>query len=202
MARSKVHSKLFLWLSIISSLFIITLQFFQWKLVEMFTVFVMPFVWLFLYIFFLVVFILSIIRLFKKKEWKPLFIQAITIVLLLFIPFNQVALNVDFKLNKSERNEVISKIQDGTYKPNVSHNNSLIHLPDDYTDLSKGGGDIIVEKEGEDYSILFFTFRGVLDNFSGFVFSPNDKKPHSHLFGGDFKEVVKMEENWYFVSSS
>ena len=124
------------------------------------------------------------------------------ILLLFLIPFNQIIIDKDFKENKSDRNEVIYKIKDGTFKPNVSYNSSLIHLPDEYEHLSKGGGDIVIEKQGESYSVLFFTFRGVLDGFSGFVYSPNDKKPQLDSFGGDFKEIVKIDEYWYFVSSS
>lgn len=145
---------------------------------------------------------MSIIWLFKKKDWKPFGVQTFTILLLFLIPFNQIIIDIDFKANKSERNEVISKIKDGTFKPNVSYNSSLIHLPDEYEHLSKGGGDIVIEKQSESYSVLFFTFRGVLDGFSGFVYSPNDKKPQLGLFDGDFKEIVKIDENWYFVSSS
>ncbi|WP_156187528.1 hypothetical protein [Peribacillus loiseleuriae] len=181
------------------------LQFFQWELIEIFTPFLMPFVWLIVYGFFLVGFIVAIIGLFKKKDWKPFGIQIITILLLLLlflIPFNQIVLDIDFKVNKSERDEIILKIHDGTFSPNVSHNSSLMHLPDKYDHLSKGGGDIVIEKQGEHYSVLFFTFRGVLDSFSGFVYSPNDKKPQSGSFGGDFKQIVKIDENWYFVAAS
>ncbi|PZX08220.1 hypothetical protein C7437_1011344 [Psychrobacillus insolitus] len=190
------------WLSILSCLLLIFLQFFQWNLIEIFTPFFMPFVWFLVYGFFLVVFIVSIIWLFKKKDWKPFVVLIITILLLFLIPFNQIIIDKDFKENKSDRNEVIYKIKDGTFEPNVSYNSSLIHLPDEYEHLSKGGGDIVIEKQSESYSVLFFTFRGVLDGFSGFVYSPNDKKPQLDSFGGDFKEIVKIDEYWYFVSSS
>jgi hypothetical protein len=197
-----VKVKKSLMISIISSLFVIFIQFFQWKLIEIFTPFLMPFVWLIVNGFFLVVFIVSVINLFKKKEWKPVGIQAITILLLFLIPFNEIVLNIDFKTNKSERFEIVSKIQAGTFMPNVSHNPSLIHLPNEYEHLSIGGGDIVIEKQGEEYSVLFFTYRGVLDSFSGFVYSPNDKTPPSHSFGGDFKQIEKITKNWYFVASS
>ena len=194
--------KMIFWLAITSSSFIISLQFFQWKIIEIITPFLMPFVWLLAYGFFLGVFIVTIIWLIMQKDWKPFGVLLITIILLFLIPFNQIEIDRDFKVNKSERDEVISKIQDGSFKPNVSYNSSLIHLPHEYEHLSKGGGDIVIEKQSENTSILFFTFRGVLDSFSGFVYSPNDQKPQLGSFGGDFKEIVKIDENWYFVSSS
>jgi hypothetical protein len=108
---------------------------------------------------------------------------------------------MDFKMNKSEREEVIKMVENGSLKPNVSHDSLLIHLPKEYEHLSKGGGEIIVEKTGGSYTIFFFTYRGILDNFSGFVYSPNDKRPSKNDFGGDFKEIKRYCENWYWVGS-
>lgn len=61
--------------------------------------------------------------------------------------------------------------------------------PEKYHQLSKGGGEVVIEKNGK--LIVFFMYRGVLDNFSGFVFSPSDKKPTQHDFNGDFKQILK-----------
>ncbi|WNB90949.1 hypothetical protein [Bacillus sp. NEB1478] len=187
--------------SIISSLLILLLPFLQWKLMDLLTLLLMPFAWLVVYGSFIVIFILSIIRLFKKKDWNPLGIQIIAIVLWILIPFNQIVIDLDFKWNESQRNEVIAKVNDGTLKPNVSYNPTLIHLPNEYKNLSNGGGDIVIEKHGENYAVLFFTFRGILDNFSGIVYSPNDRKP-THFFGEDFIEIEKLDDHWYFVAAN
>lgn len=128
-------------------------------------------------------------------------IQIIAIVLWILIPFNQIVIDLDFKWNESQRNEVIAKVNDGTLKPNVSYNPTLIHLPNEYKNLSNGGGDIVIEKHGENYAVLFFTFRGILDNFSGIVYSPNDRKP-THFFGEDFIEIEKLDDHWYFVAAN
>ncbi|WP_163970427.1 hypothetical protein [Oceanobacillus halotolerans] len=178
------------------------MAFFQWKLIEVFTPFFMPFVWFVVYGLFGVLFIITIIRLFWKKDWKPFVIHVVTIFLLVVIPFNQLAIHVDFLWKKSARNEVVTMIQKETLQANVSHNSSLIHLPACYTHVSSGGGDVMIDKQGEDYAVLFFTFRGVLDNFSGIVYSPNDEGPSRRSFGGDFKEIKKLDEHWYFVSSA
>lgn len=118
-------------------------------------------------------------------------------LLWLFFPLTQFMLNLDFKMNKSERKEVVEMVEQGTLKPNVSYDSSLIHLPEKYDQLSKGGGEIIIEKNGN--LILFFTYRGILDNFSGFVYLHNDKKPRQSDFDGDFKQIERLDENWYFV---
>jgi hypothetical protein len=161
----------------------------------------MPLLSLMVHGFAFVVTLMTILSLRKGFQWKPILIQSTTIFLVIFFPFTQIVLDIDFKMNKSEREEVVKMVENGTLKPNVSHNSSLIQLPKKYDQLSKGGGEIVIEKSGDNYSVLFLTFRGILDNFSGFVYSPNDKKPSPGDFRGDFKQIEKLDENWYFVGS-
>jgi len=194
------HSRLLL-LSLISSLFVILVSLFQWDLVDIITEFLMLPIWLFVYAFFIIMTIWTLIHLFKKRKWQPFVIQLITISLWFLFPFNQVNLDFNFKIHQDKREEVATKIENGVIKPNVSDSPSLIQLPKKYTQLSKGGGDIVVETKGKAKSILFFTYRGMLDNFSGFVYNPNDNKPSKSDFNGDFKQIKKVHKNWYYVSS-
>ncbi|WP_078410506.1 hypothetical protein [Priestia abyssalis] len=194
------HNQLF-FLALVSSILVVLYKFFEWQIVEILTPFLMPLLWLLVFGFFFVITIRTVITLLKNKNWKPFVIQLVTILLWLFFPFTQVLLDIDFKMNKSEREEVVSKVENGTFKPNVSYNSSLIHLPEEYDQLSKGGGEIVVEKNGDSSSILFFTFRGILDGFSGFVYSPTDQRPSRNDFDGDFKEIEKLDEHWYWVAS-
>ncbi|MFJ7976648.1 hypothetical protein ACIQZI_13245 [Peribacillus sp. NPDC096379] len=192
------HNQL-LFLSLVSSILVILIAFFQWNLIEIVTEFLMLPIWLVVFGFFIVITVKTIINLFKNTDWKPFAIQLLTVLLWLFFPFTQVMLDLDFKTNKSEREEVVKMVENGTLKPNISYDSSIIQLPEKYDQLSKGGGEIVIEKNGS--FILFFTYRGMLDNFSGFVYSPNDKKPSQHDFDGDFKQIEKLDENWYFVGS-
>ncbi|MFP7732412.1 hypothetical protein ACLHDF_03130 [Priestia aryabhattai] len=188
-------------LSLISSLLVILVSFFQWNLVDIVTEFLMLPIWLFVYAFFIIMTVWALIHLFKSRNWQPFFIQLITIALWLFFPFNQVNLDLNFKIHQDKREEVAAKIENGVINPNVSDNPSLIQLPKEYTQLSKGGGAIVLETKGKAKSILFFTYRGMLDNFSGFVYDPNDNKPSKSDFDGDFKQIEKVHKNWYYVSS-
>ncbi|MFJ8266463.1 hypothetical protein [Peribacillus asahii] len=192
------HNRL-LFLALASSILVILIAFFQWYLIDIITEFLMLPIWLVIFGFFIFITVKTIINLFKNKDWKPFTIQLLTILLWMFFPFTQVMLDLDFKMKKSEREEIVEMVEDGTLKPNVSYDSSLIQLPEKYDRLSKGGGEIVIEKN--DNSVLFFTYRGILDNFSGFVYSPNDKKPNQNDFDGDFKQIEKSEENWYFVGS-
>jgi hypothetical protein len=102
----------------------------------------------------------------KIKIGSRLPIQIVTVLLWLFFPFTQVVLDIDFKINKSEREEVVRMVESGTLKPNLSNGQSLIHLPKENEQLSKGE-EIVIENHGDNYTILFFTSRGISDNFSG-----------------------------------
>ena len=194
------HSRLLL-LSLISSLFVILVSLFQWDLVDIITEFLMLPIWLFVYAFFIIMTIWTLIHLFKKRKWQPFVIQLITISLWFLFPFDQINLDLNFKIHQDKREEVATKIENGVIKPNASDSPSLIQLPKKYTQLSKGGGDIVVETKGKAKSILFFTYRGMLDNFSGFVYNPHDNKPSKRDFNGDFKQIKKVHKNWYYVAS-
>ena len=99
-----------------------------------------------------------------------------------------------------EYNEVIDQIENGTIiVPN--RNYGLIELPVEYQHLSQGGGDIGFEKKDDYIQIFFYTFRGVLDNFSGYMYKPDDKQPNSDDFSGDWKQIVKERPYWYYCSS-
>jgi len=190
-----------LFLSLASSILVILIAFFQWNLIDIITEFLMLPIWLVVFGFFIFITVKTITNLIKKRDWKPFVIQLLTILLWLFFPFTQVMLDVDFKMNKSEREEVVAMVENGTLKPNVPNSPSTIHLPEKYEQLSKGGGEIFIEKKDNQYLILFLTHRGVLDGFSGFVYSPEDKKPNQNDFDGDIKEISKLDKNWYFVVS-
>ncbi|WP_201714934.1 hypothetical protein [Rossellomorea arthrocnemi] len=188
-------------LSVVSSVMVVALAFFQWHLVHILTPFLMPFLWLMAGGFFLVTMIFSIIAVIKRQGWKPVLIQSLTIVFIIFFPFTKVVLNMDFEKKRAERETVVKQVQEGAITSNASYNDSLIHLPKRYEKLSSGGGDILVEKKKQKWMVLFFTFRGILDSFSGFVYSSSGEKPRTGDFGGDFIEIEQLYEHWYFVSS-
>ncbi|MCA0149962.1 hypothetical protein LCD52_14275 [Rossellomorea vietnamensis] len=188
-------------MSLVSSVMLVALAFFQWHLIHILTPFLMPFLWLMAGGFFLVTIVFSIIAVFKRREWKAFILQSLTVIFLFFFPFTQVVLNMDYENNRADRETVVKKVREGAITPNVPYNDSVIHLPEEYEALSRGGGDILVEKKNEEMLVLFFTFRGILDSFSGFVYSTSGNEPLSGDFGGDFIELEKLDKHWYYVSS-
>jgi hypothetical protein len=45
------------------------------------------------------------------------------------------------------------------------------------------------------------TFRGILDNFSGFMYRFNDTAPRDGVFTGEFLEIKRLSKNWYWTAT-
>ncbi|MBY0003919.1 hypothetical protein H7K05_01175 [Priestia aryabhattai] len=200
-------------LSLCSSLFIFLLSLFQWDLDDRIGKYVSPYIWLFFVLpFFLLLTLWTLIYLFSSRKWLPLVIQVITVVLWFFIPFEQLNLDINFKLHQQKREEVAANIQSGVLKAdgvdypslipfsNEPDNSSLIDLPKEYASVSRGRDDVAVETKGKAISVLFFTSSGLFGHFSGFVYDPKNRKPSSGDFGMKFDEIEKIQKNWYYIS--
>ncbi|MGG0540850.1 hypothetical protein ABEY63_03035 [Priestia aryabhattai] len=200
-------------LSLCSSLFIFLLSLFQWDLDDRIGKYVSPYIWLFFVLpFFLLLTLWTLIYLFSSRKWLPLVIQVITFVLWFFIPFEQLNLDINFKLHQQKRKEVAANIQSGVLKAdgvdypslipfsNEPDNSSLIDLPKEYASVSRGRDDVAVETKGKAISVLFFTSSGLFGHFSGFVYDPKNRKPSSGDFGMKFDEIEKIQKNWYYIS--
>lgn len=131
----------------------------------------------------------------------PITINMVTILIVWFVPFTGIAITRDFSANLKGREKVISIIQSGDLLSNVSHNESLIALPKEYAHLSKGGGEVVVERDGDTLKVFFFTFRGVMDNFSGFACISDNTELYQGDFNGDFLEIEKKKDYWYWGAS-
>ncbi|PEL16845.1 hypothetical protein COF37_28555 [Bacillus wiedmannii] len=188
-------------ITMISGIIIIIYNLTKWYLVQLVTPFFMPFVSIAIYGSFFVIFIIGIINFIKCKNWKPLVIQLFIIIICIYVPFVKIYMKLDFIIYKEDRKQVIELIEQKKLIPNVEYNNEMIHLPKQFVSASKNGGDILVQEKENSTLIFFYTYRGILDNFSGFIYSFNDIKPIKSDFNSDFKEIIKIEKNWYYVTS-
>jgi hypothetical protein len=62
--------------------------------------------------------------------------------------------------------------------------------------------EIVVEgKDGAQY-VFFYTFRGILDSYSGFLYVSKGGAPTGYSYLGEekFTQITPLEENWYHVS--
>ncbi|PEJ29533.1 hypothetical protein [Bacillus pseudomycoides] len=188
-------------ITITSGLILIFYHFFQWYLVEFLTPFAMPFLSIAIHGWFFVMLILTIIHVIKYKSWKPFIIQITIIVIWLCTPFTLIYLKLDFIFYKENRKEVVELINRKELAPNINHDSSQIHLPERFAATSKGGGDVLIQHNKNGTLVFFFTYRGILDNFSGLIYTPNDIKPNKNDFNSEYKEITKIEKNWYYVTS-
>lgn len=168
--------------SIISSILLVLIYAFKWSLVEIITVFLMMPLYGFVWLFFIVCLVFSLTGLLDFKSigikcFVPLGVHVVALILVAYVPFTMLWLKADYMINKEQREQVVDKVLNGELQPNVKYNASLINLSDGYPRLSRGGNDIVVEDhEGLTY-VFFFTFRGVLDNYSGYLYVPKGGSP-------------------------
>lgn len=131
-------------------------------------------------------------------------LHVLTLVAVIFIPFTDIALWLDFHTKQADREAVVRAIESGELRPNVAHNPSLIALGDGQR-LSAGGNEVVVERsEGKTY-VLFFTFRGLLNNYAGFLHVPKGGDPgrfHSIDVASSDRnaQLMRLADRWYFVS--
>ena len=151
-----------------------------------------------------VIVLLSLVSLAINRESRlvtrllPVGTNIVMILLLVFVPFRNMGLQTDIKSNSEERFRVVQLIKDGELH---TDNRGMVRLPFYFRYLSKDGGVVRVEQEEDVIRVLFFTFRGVLDNFSGIIYSSADVEPQNNVFGADAKEIEKLKDNWYWIAS-
>ncbi len=197
-------------MAIISVMFgidFIVLLAFQWILVDYLTPFCMVPLLIVMSVILLILIGGSLIYLplqFKKNRWRatlPLVINLIVFLIVWFVPFTDIWLDFQFKSNWEEYTKVVHLIEEGEIQvPQDGY--GLVLLPKEYRHLSRGGGEVIVDTRGGVTRVFFFTFRGILDNFSGFMYRSDDTPPSPYDFGGDWKQIIKLRPHWYFCASA
>jgi hypothetical protein len=194
--------------AIIGSMLLL-LSIFRWTRVEWLTPFIEPLLELVVSAVFLGVTIWALVHFIRRRRSlgtirsvTPLAIDLLVLAIVIFVPFTKITIMLDFRWHLAKRTEVVDAVIDG--KMNVARSGGrgdLIHLPPKFQDLSAGGGDIMVTKKNGQVSIFFFSYRGILDSFSGFVYSTDNAKPEKGDFGGNFVEVEQLRPNWYWAAS-
>jgi hypothetical protein len=123
------------------------------------------------------------------------------------VPFTRIWLNADFHLLKSEREQVVADVLAGELRPDDGPYSllvpSLVTLGLERAHVSMGGNEILVSEKDARRYVFFFTFHGILDNYSGFLYVPDGGNPRE--FNSDFEEAentefVPYDENWVWVS--
>lgn len=180
---------------------VLLLRIFQWDLVHILTPFLMPFLVLFVYgisIIAVIIFIIICIRSFKKvRVYKSLILGLLVALILvsLFLPIDMYSENLRFLANFSKYNKAAKYMLE-----NYDNENNTM-LPSKYKSLSRGGGEVIIDGDEDNRIIMFFSFRGILDNFTVYAYVPNADAYETLESYEDWKEITCIKENWYLCIS-
>ncbi|ATP40337.1 hypothetical protein CSE16_09915 [Solibacillus sp. R5-41] len=111
-------------------------------------------------------------------------------------PLSPLFQNVEFSFKLDKREEVARQIINGEIKPSNESGN-LFLVPKKYNNFSLSDGNEVMKMNDK---LFFFTVRGILDNFSGYVFSPRGLEPTNEDVQATIIRMQKLNNNWYFVS--
>ncbi len=189
------------WIVLSSSLVLLGVIAVQWQIADALTVFGMFAVMLAAVVVQIAVLIVAIgvaIRRWRSDRWRalrPLTMWVAAAILWAVVPWTNLNLVVVWHARHARFDEVVALVRRGQLR-----GHGLTSLPSRYQSLSSNGA-IWICGSGDSATVLFFTFSGILDHFSGFVHVDPDVPPSGGCFGADRPEVVKRAPNWYFLAS-
>jgi hypothetical protein len=138
----------------------------------------------------------------RRQGWSamaPLLVATAVGALVLLTPFTDLSLNLNYCWYRGARIRIVQDVQTGRLAP---AKRGVLALGSREPYVSMGGNDLLVEEhEGRRY-VLFFTYRGVLDHYSGFLFVPNGGDPtqFADLAEARSTQIRQLDPGWYFVT--
>lgn len=190
-------------IAITSSAMLLIAQMFYWTLIEFFTVFIWIAIFGLIVLFSIAGWMWSIVHIIKnRKAWLkgsiPLLITSMSLILAYFVPFTEIWTNANFSMKRAAREEIVTKIRSGQLAASSTKDSSLIDLPSG--SRVSAGNEIVVDGLKNNPFIFFFTFRGVLDNYSGFLWVPDGRRPEEYRDAHEKgTQIIPYGDNWYFI---
>jgi len=140
------------------------------------------------------------------RRFRFVILDLVVALVAIFFPFLEVRLFCDFNFNLNKRMQVVEMARSGTLRRPHGYNRTVCALPLGFEYLSKGGGEVIVtdgnntigDIDRNSFHVLFYTFRGVLSHYSGFVYTADAKPPVDYI---DAKEIRFLRKYWYWVAN-
>jgi hypothetical protein len=139
----------------------------------------------------------------RRAEWRtaclPLTVAALFFLIAVFVPFTRLTIEYEYWIHRAAREAILNQIAAGSLRP---ASDSLLTLPSSAPLVSRGGNQVIVEMHDGSPYVLFFTFRGMLDSYAGFLHVPHggDPKKFEDLNETDRSEIEHRDGDWFFVS--
>ncbi len=197
-----------LWVTIgVASLVLLASHALEWSLLDWLTPFLLgpwfALVWLLM----LGALMLAVRHAWRRpwRAWLPALACVAAMAFSLLAPFERWWLWADFHGRLAARKTVIAAVQAGRLVPNVAHNPDLIALHGT-PQVSAGGNEVVVEHHrGQDY-VFFYTDRGLLDHYAGYLWVGGDADPRAFdaKTRGDMRTDVMSESDgkgrWYYIT--
>jgi hypothetical protein len=139
-----------------------------------------------------------------RGSWIPAVICAATLGVVTLVPFTSLWLRVNFASRKAERERIVHEVSEGTLTPDRVFPNGvgMISLPNQTPNMSAGGNEIeTAKRDGKTY-VFFYTYRGILSNYAGFLYVPTGGDPSTFETEAPPPISEKYDEHWFFVSHS
>lgn len=146
-----------------------------------------------------IVYIIKNIRLLKILAFIPFIIASAGILLILFMPFSQIKILVNFYRNIGDRERIVESIKNSELEVNE---NGYAVLPRQNKDASLEGG-VGIDKDDGILKIIFYTNHSdewFTENASGYIYVTDDIELNGNYFNSEINKCVKITDNWYYCS--
>ena len=189
-----------LWVSVL----LLGVRAFEWSLVDLLTPFLFPVLQLGVWLIFLVCWLWALSAAIVNRRLGyhaavPLIPLILVSIAVWVTPFTNVWLDVNYRWYRADRQRIVRQVQEGRLIPGRAR---LVALGQREPYVSMGGNDIIVEEHDGRRYVFFFTFRGILDHYSGFLFVPEGGSPSvfSDLGEAESTQLQQLDAQWYFAA--
>ena len=156
-------------------------------------------------LFFTVTMIVSLIFWIRNNSkydfpFLPLTINILFFGLIIILPLNKIRNRIEFATQKKQFEKtvsfVLSKQTEQTIYPET------FKLPENYKNLSVGGGEVIVINKSTQKGVFFYTFRGVPDGRIGFlkIIGNDNVTDFAKQLFNEVNEINEIGNNWYFIA--
>lgn len=125
-----------------------------------------------------------------------LVILFININMLVFIPFREIRVEVDFKIFKDERTYLVDKISDWTILPDKDGN---ININEMYSGISSNRTLHVYEHSDDDIIIGFYVSEKMPFKTALLIYTQSSEEKIKEVFKDKELDIRKIDKNWYFI---
>jgi hypothetical protein len=132
-----------------------------------------------------------------KLAALPLFINMGTVMIILFVPFDALWEELNFRWQTPNYQAAAKLVETGAVVPDVT---GVAYLPSQYQHLSADNGRIQIIQRAEATEILFIQERQG-SSFTGYIYVSDNSPPRTDDFNGRWRSVLQKQPSWFYVMS-